>query len=125
MKIIITENKLVKMINTLLGDDSLIYIHTIKDFYDANILIRTMFPSKAKFDELVDEWGPFHWVRTKENGKWLAQKRDGEWFIYKGGSGYNDQYGQRIDETQLLSYMGVDMLGIYLDVIIDNFSYEY
>lgn len=123
MKIIITENKLVKMINTLLGDESLIYIHTIKDFWDANILIRTMFPSKEKFDELVNEWGPFHWVRTKDNGKWLAQKRDGEWFIYRNG--YNDQYGQRIDEQELLSYMGVDMLGISLDVIIDNFSYEY
>ena len=125
MKIIITENKLVKMIDTLLGDKSSIYIHTIKDFWGANILIRTMFPSKEKFDELVNEWGPFHWVQTKENGKWLAQKRGDEWFIYKGGSGYNDQYGQRIDEQQLLSYMGVDMLGISLDVIIDNFSYEY
>ena len=123
MKIIITENKLVKMINTLLGDDSLIYIHTIKDFWDANILIRQMFPSKEKFVELVNEWGPFYWVMTIENGKWLAQKRGDEWFIYKHG--YNDQYGQRIDEHQLLSYMGVDMLGISLDVIIDNFSYEY
>ena len=123
MKIIITENKLVKMIDKLLGDKDSIYIHTIKDFYNSNILMRIMFPSEAKFDELVDEWGPFHWVRTKENGKWLAQKRDGEWFIYKNG--YNDQYGMRIDEGQLLSYMGISMLGIPLDVIIDNYSYEY
>ena len=125
MKIIISENKLVKMIDSVLGDDSLIYIHTIKDYWDAENLIRYMFPSKARFDELVDEFGPFHWIRTKDNGKWLAQKRDGEWFIYRGGSGYNDQYGQRIDERELLTYMGVDSLGIPLDVIIDNYSYEY
>ncbi len=111
------------MIDSVLGDDSLIYIHTIKDFYNSDILMRIMFPSKERFDELVDKFGPFHWVRTKENGKWLAQKRDGEWFIYRNG--YNDHYGTRIDEHQLLSYMGVDMLGISLDVIIDNFSYEY
>ena len=123
MRIIITENRLVKMIDKLLGDKDSIYIHTIKDFYNSNILMRIMFPSEAKFNELVDEWGPFHWVRTKENGKWLAQKRDGEWFIYKNG--YNDQYGMRIDEGQLLSYMGISMLGIPLDVIIDNYSYEY
>lgn len=123
MKIIISENRLVKMIDTLLGDKSSIYIHTIKDFWDSNILIRTMFPSKEKFDELVNEWGPFHWVRTKDNGKWLAQKRGDEWFIYRNG--YNDQYGMRIDEYQLLSYMGISMLGIPLDVIIDNYSYEY
>jgi len=123
MKIIISENKLIKMIDSVLGDDSLIYIHTIKDFYDANILIRTMFPSKAKFDELVDEWGPFHWVRTKENGKWLAQKRGDEWFISKGG--HTPGYVERIDEFDLLSYMGIEMLGIPLDVIIDNYSYEY
>ena len=123
MKIIISENKLVKMIDSVLGDDSLIYIHTIKNFYDANILIRIMFPNKEIFDELVDKWGPFHWVKTKENRNWLAQKRDGEWFIYSGH--YNDHYGTRIDEYQLLSYMGVDALGIPLDVIIDNYSYEY
>jgi hypothetical protein len=123
MKIIISENKLVKMIDSVLGDDSLIYIHTIKDFYNSDILIRIMFPSKEIFDELVDEFGPFHWVRTKENGKWLAQKRNGEWFIYRNG--YNDQYGMRIDERELLTYMGVDFLGIPLDVIIDNYSYEY
>jgi hypothetical protein len=123
MRIIISENKLIKMIDSVLGDDSLIYIHTIKDFYNSDILIRIMFPSKERFDELVDKFGPFHWVRTKENGKWLAQKRDGEWFIYRNG--YNDQYGMRIDERELLSYMGVDMLGISLDVIIDNYSYEY
>ncbi len=111
------------MIDSVLGDDSLIYIHTIKDFYNSDILMRIMFPSKERFDELVDKFGPFHWVRTKENGKWLAQKRDGEWFIYRNG--YNDQYGMRIDERELLSYMGVDMLGIPLDVIIDNYSYEY
>jgi len=123
MKIIISENRLVKMIDTLLGDKSSIYIHTIKNFWDANILIRTMFPSKEKFDELVNEWGPFHWVRTPNNGKWLAQQRGDEWFIYRNG--YNDQYGTRIDEGQLLSYMGISMLGIPLDVIIDNYSYEY
>jgi hypothetical protein len=113
------------MIDKLLGDKDSIYIHTIKDFWNANILIRTMFPSKARFDELVDEFGPFHWIRTKDNGKWLAQKRDGEWFIYRGGSGYNDLYGQRIDKWELLTYMDLDALGIPLDVIIDNYSYEY
>jgi hypothetical protein len=116
------------MIDKLLGDKDSIYIHTIKDYWDAENLIRYMFPSKARFDELVDKFGPFHWVRTNANGKWLkwlAQKRDGEWFIYRGGSGYNDQYGMRIDEGQLLSYMGISMLGIPLDVIIDNYSYEY
>jgi hypothetical protein len=123
MKIIISENKLVKMIDSVLGDDSLIYIHTIKNFWDADNLIRYMFPSKGRFDELVDKWGPFHWVRTKDNGKWLAQKRNGEWFIYRNG--YNDLYGMRIDERELLTYMGVDSLGIPLDVIIDNYSYEY
>ena len=111
------------MIDKLLGDKASIYIHTIKNFYDADILIRIMFPSKERFDELVDKWGPFHWVRTKENRNWLAQKRNGEWFIYRGH--YNDRYGTRIDETQLLSYMGISMLGIPLDVIIDNYSYEY
>jgi hypothetical protein len=123
MRIIISENKLVKMIDSVLGDDSLIYIHTIKDYWDAENLIRHMFPSKGRFDVLVDDFGPFHWVRTKDNGKWLAQKRNGEWFIYKNG--YNDLYGMRIDERELLSYMGVDALGIPLDVIIDNYSYEY
>jgi len=123
MKVIISENRLVKMIDTLLGDKSSIYIHTIKDFRDADILIRRMFRSKERFDELVDEYGPFHWIRTKDNGKWLTQKRDGEWFIYRGGR--TPEYAERIDEWELLTYMDLDALGIPLDVIIDNYSYEY
>jgi len=123
MKIIISENRLVKMIDSVLGDDSLIYIHTIKNYWDTDILIRRMFRSKERFDELVKEWGPFHLVRTKEYGKWLVQKRDGEWFISRGGR--MPDYAEHIDERELLTYMGVDSLGIPLDVIIDNYSYEY
>ena len=111
------------MINSTLGYDLSVMIEMITSFWESDIVIRRMFHNKDLFNDLLNHWGPMYWIRTPNNGKWLAQQRKGgEWFIYKDG--YNDVYGQRIDEYELLTYMGIDMFGIPLATIIDNFVVE-
>ena len=123
MKIIISENRLVYLINDTLGYDLSQTIKMITDWEGAPSPSRYMFPSEERFNALLNNWGPMYWFITPNDGKWLAQQREGgEWFIYQ--QYYNDQYGVRIDEGQLLSFMGVGMFGIPLTTIIDNFVVE-
>ena len=123
MKIIITESKLVNMVNDTLGYNLSRTIDMITDYWEANVVIRHMFLDKKIFTKLLNHWGPMFWISTPENGKWLAQQREGrEWFIYKGGHNISDRH--RIDEHELLSYMGLSMFGISLSTIIDNFVEE-
>ena len=124
MKIIITENRIKYLINDTLGYDLSQTIKMITDWEGAPSICRLMFPGKKNFNSLLNNWGPMYWVSTPDNGKWLVQQRENrEWFIYKDY--YNDHYGQRIDEYDLLSYMGINMFGIPLGTIIDNFVDEY
>jgi hypothetical protein len=123
MRIIISEIKLMNMVNNTLGYDLSDTIEMITNYWEANVLIRRMFESKGEFNTLLNHWGPMFWIKTPGNGKWLAQQREGrEWFIYEGG--YKPEYVERIDEHRLLSYMGIDMFGIPLSTIIDNFVKE-
>jgi hypothetical protein len=123
MKIIISENKLVYLINDTLGYDLSRTIEMITNYWDTNILVRRMFRSKDRFNELLNHWGPMYWISTPENGKWLVQQREGgEWFISK--SGRTPEYAERIDEYEMLSYMGINMFGIPLEMIINNFVKE-
>ena len=123
MRIIITENKLVNMVNNTLGYDLSDKIDMITDYWDADVLIRRMFENKTTFTKLLNNWGPMFWISTPDNGRWLAQQRKGrEWFIFKGG--YSPENANIIDEYQLLSYMGLGMFGVPLDTIIDNFVKE-
>jgi len=123
MRIIITENKLVNMVNNTLGYDLSDKIDMITNYWDADVLIRRMFENKTTFTKLLNNWGPMFWISTPDNGRWLAQQRKGrEWFIFKGG--YSPENANIIDEYQLLSYMGLGMFGVPLDTIIDNFVKE-
>jgi len=123
MRIIITENKLVNMVNNTLGYDFSDKIDMITNYWDADVLIRRMFENKTTFTKLLNNWGPMFWISTPDNGRWLAQQRKGrEWFIFKGG--YSPENANIIDEYQLLSYMGLGMFGVPLDTIIDNFVKE-
>lgn len=126
MKIIISENKLVDLINKTLGD-KMSPILIITNYWESDILVRRMFGGDIHtFNDLLNHWGPMYFIKTPKNGKWLVQQRKGgEWFIYKAGHHPDSEYGVRIDEDELLSKMGLSMLGIPLDVIIDNFAYEY
>ena len=111
------------MINSTLGYDLSDTIEMITDYWEADGLIRRMFNDKQEFNKLLNHWGPMFWIKTPGNGKWLAQQREGrKWFIYKGG--HNPRYSKLIDEYQLLSYMGIDMFGVPLSMIIDNFVKE-
>ena len=106
------------LINDTLGYDLSRTIEMITNYWDTNILVRRMFRSKDRFNELLNHWGPMYWISTPENGKWLVQQREGgEWFISKSGR-------TRIDEYELLSYMGINMFGIPLEMIINNFVKE-
>ena len=123
MRIIITENKLVNMVNNTLGYDLSDKIDMITNYWDADVLIRRMFENKTTFTKLLNHWGPMFSISTPDNGRWLAQQRKGrEWFIFKGG--YSPENANIIDEYQLLSYMGLGMFGVPLDTIIDNFVKE-
>ena len=106
------------MVNNTLGYDLSDTIDMVTDYWEADVLIRRMFENKTTFTELLNNWGPMFWISTPDNGRWLAQQREGrKWFIFKGG--WTRRWG--IDEHQLLSYMGIDMFGVPLDTIIDNF----
>jgi hypothetical protein len=112
------------MVNNTLGYDLSDKIDMITDYWDADVLMRRMFNNKETFIKHLNNWGPMFWISTPNNGKWLAQQGEGgeghEWFIFKGG--YNPEVNaKRIDEHQLLSYMGLGMFGVPLDTIIDNF----
>ena len=123
MKITITEDRLLNLINKTLGYNLSDRIEMITSWEGAPVDCRYMFPSKERFNKLLNEWGPMYWFRTPENGIWLAQQRENrEWHIYNGY--YNDVYGASIDEYELLNYMGLSMFGISLNFIIDNFVEE-
>ena len=120
MRIIITENKFVNMVNNTLGYDLSDTIDMVTNYWEADVLIRRMFENKTTFTELLNNWGPMFWISTPDNGRWLAQQREGrKWFIFKGG--YRSENSNIIDEYQLLTYMGLGMFGVPLDTIIDNF----
>jgi hypothetical protein len=123
MKYLITENRLVKLINNTLGHNLSDRIRMITNWEESPIDCRYMFPSRDTFNKLLNEWGPMYWIRTMDNGVFLAQKRENrQWHIYR--SYYNDIYGHRINEFELLNFMGLSMFGISLDIIIDNFVKE-
>lgn len=123
MKFIITESKIENLINKTLGYKLSDRIEMITSWEGAPVDCRYMFPSKERFNKLLNEWGPMYWFRTPEAGVWLAQQRENrKWYIYNGY--YNDVYGTSIDEYELLKYMGMSMFGISLNFIIDNFVEE-
>jgi hypothetical protein len=122
MKIIITENRLTNLINKTLGYDLSDKIVRITNFRECLLYSCYRFESIGGFNNVL-EWGSMYCFFTPKHGNWLVQKRDGgEWFI--GQKKYVDTNRIRIDEFTLLSYMGISMFGIPLDVIIDNFVKE-
>lgn len=127
MKLIITESKLTNLINSTIGYDLSDNIEMITSYYDRDVLVRRMFNfDKDRFNTLLNNWGPMYHIKTPECGDWLAQQRKNrEWFIFKNGHMIIDgEYTYRIDEHELLSCMGLGMLGIPLQTIIDNFVIE-
>lgn len=113
------------MVNSTLGYDLSDKIKMITSFWDADVVTRRMFNNKQHFNKLLNNWGPMFLIKTPDKGKWLAQQREGrEWFIYKEGHNMNSEYLYKIDDHQLLSYMGLGMFGVPLGTIIDNFVVE-
>ena len=123
MKILIKEGIVKKMVNRVLGYDLSDKIEMITNWEELDSRGKGMFPSKVRFNEMLNNWGPMFWIETPDNGKWLAQtRRDREWFIYQDY--YNDQYGQRIDEDEFLDKLGIGFMGVKLQQIIDEFVTE-
>jgi len=121
MRIIISENKLVSMVKSILDYNLSRCIEMITDYWDASVLFRYYFRDREKFYDLLNQWGPMYFIKTPTNGYWSAQQREGgKWYIHLNGN----EDGLRIDEQELLSYMGIGVLGIPLGVIIDNFHIE-
>ena len=118
MKVIITESKLNNIINSTLGYNLSDKIDMISSFWDADITVRSMIGGKERFNKLLNLWGPMYWIKTPNNGEWLAQQRENrEWTI-------RSPYLEIIDESELLSYMGLNVFGIPLNTIINNFVIE-
>lgn len=119
----VTEDRLLNLINKTLGYNLSDKIEMITSWEGAPADCRFTFQTKERFNRWLNKWGPMYRFRTPENGIWLVQQRENrKWYIF--ASYYNNVFGTSIDEYELLNYMGLSMFGISLQFIIDNFVEE-
>jgi hypothetical protein len=118
MKILITENKFKNMVNKFIGYDLSDRIEMITNWIELGPKGRELF-GRDDFRWLLNHYGPMYLFNIN-NEKYLVQ--------YQGNG--NDilvlsyEKKQNINEREFLKIIGIDMLGIGLGKIIDEFIEE-
>jgi len=120
MKIIITENKFKSMVTKMIGYDLSNRIEMITTWYDLDSSEKYAVFNDRKdvFVLYLNHYGPMYRFFT-EKGDFLVQNQKGQrWFIA------NTSNGREIDYYEFLQMLNIDMLGISLRKIIDEFVEE-
>jgi hypothetical protein len=121
MKIIITENKFKNLINKYVGYDLSNRIEMITSWENLTGSEKhNVFGDRRDvFNHYQNSYGPMFIFSNFKGHNYLVQNQEGKiWFIVDTTTGYE------IDYYDFLSLINVDMLGISLRKIIDEFAEE-
>ena len=121
MKIIISENKFKSMVTKLIGYDLSNRIEMITSWENLTGSEKhNVFNDRRDvFNHYQNSYGPMFIFSNFKGHNYLVQNQEGQiWFIVDTTTGYE------IDYYDFLKLIGVDMLGISLRKIIDEFVEE-
>jgi hypothetical protein len=121
MKIIITENKFKNMVTKLIGYDLSNRIEMITSWENltGSEKNNVFGDNKSIFVRYQNHYGPMFIFSNFKGHNYLVQNQEGQtWFIVDTSTGYE------IDYYDFLSILKIDMLGISLRKIIDEFVEE-
>jgi len=121
MKIIISENKFKSMVTKLIGYDLSNRIEMITSWENLTGSEKNnVFGGDKKFVNMyLNKYGPMYIFSNFKGHNYLVQNQEGQtWFIVDTSTGYE------IDYYDFLSILKIDMLGISLRKIIDEFAEE-
>jgi len=117
MKILITESKFKNMVNKFIGYDLSDHIEIITSWYELDSGGQRLFADgKEEFNWLLNHYGPM----------FLFNVNGDNYYVQPQGKEYgtlvlSDKKNRKIEEYDFLKILGIDVLGIKLDKIIDEF----
>ena len=120
MKIIITENRLKTLINNLIGYDLSDSIEMITSWYELDSGGQRLFTDgKQEFNWLLNHYGPM----------FLFNVNGDNYYVQPQGKEYgtlvlSDKKNRKIDEDDFLKILGLNILGISLNDLINEFVIE-
>ena len=120
MKIIITENRLKDLIYKILGYNLSDRIEMVTSWYELDSKGQYLFSDgKQEFNWLLNHYGPMYLFNINEN----------EYYVQPQGKKYGTlvlsvKKNRKIDEDDFLKILGLDILGISLNKLIDEFVVE-
>lgn len=120
MKIIITENRLEKLINTTIGYNLSDHIEMITSWYELDSGGQRLFSDgKQEFNWLLNHYGPM----------FLFDVNGDDYYVQPQGEEYGTlvlsvKKNNKIKESDFLRILGINMLGISLNDIINYFVKE-
>lgn len=120
MKLVIKESKFKTLINNLVGYDLSDRIEMITNWeeLDGSEKYVVFNDNRELFRRYLNHYGPMFRFSTKK-GDYLAQKQKGQsWLIV------NTSNGREMDYYDFLKLLNIEMLGIGLSKIIDEFVEE-
>jgi len=117
MKIIITENRLKELIYKILGYDLSENIEMVTSWYELDSKGQYLFSDgKEEFNWLLNHYGPMYLFNINGN----------DYYVQPQGKEYGTlvlsvSHNRKLDEYDFLKILGIDVLGIKLDKIINEF----
>jgi hypothetical protein len=120
MKIIITKNRLKELVEKILGYDLSKTIEIITSWYELDSGGQRLFTDgKEEFNWLLNHYGPMFLFNVNGNN-YYVQPQGKEY----GTLVLSDKKNRKIDEDDFLKILGLDILGISLNKLIDEFVVE-
>jgi hypothetical protein len=120
MRIIITESKMKNFITKMIGYDLSDRIEMITSWYELDSGGQRLFSDgKEEFNWLLNNYGPM----------FLFNVNGDNYYVQPQGKEYgtlvlSDKKNRKIDEYDFLKILGIDVLGIRLNTIIDQYFVE-
>jgi hypothetical protein len=120
MKIKITENRLKNLINNILGYDLSKNIEIVTSWYELDSGGQRLFTDgREEFNWLLNHYGPM-FLFNVNGDNYYVQPQDKEY----GTLVLSDRKNRKIDEDDFLKILGLDILGISLNKLIDEIVVE-
>jgi hypothetical protein len=120
MKLIITESKMKNLITKMVGYDLSDRIEMITSWYELDSGGQRLFSDgKEEFNWLLNHYGPM----------FLFNVNGDDYYVQPQGKEYDAlvlsvKQNRKINEYDFLKILGIEMLGVKLDKIIDEFIEE-
>lgn len=120
MKILITENRLKSIVKRILGYDLSDNIEIITSWHELDSGGQRLFSDgKEEFNWLLNHYGPM-FLFNVNGDNYYAQPQGKE----LGTLVLSDRKNRKIKENDFLKIIGLDILGISLNKLIDEFAEE-